>query len=69
MMKSRIVENERQGLWYLKGGDFLEELQVANIKKYSMTAVKDLVDIGSDKNVLYIPRHEIIAFDDRKKRR
>jgi len=54
------------GLLYLKGGDFGNELSDASISKYHLFPVKELVSIDSDKNVLYVPSDQIVAFHANK---
>lgn len=54
------------GLYYLKGGDFTEELKAAGIAKSSLFPVKDLLpQLESDKNVLFVPATEILKFRTR----
>lgn len=65
-----VTENEKivgSGLYYLKGGDFTEELQAAGIGKYDLFPVKELLPtLESDKNVLYVPAAEIYGFHARR---
>ena len=56
----------KSGLLYLKGGDFGNELSDASIQKYHLFPVKELVSIDSDKNVLYVPSDQIVAFHANK---
>lgn len=53
------------GLWYIKGGDFKNELREAKVKTYTLFPVKDSLPIDSDKYVLHIPASEIISFHRR----
>lgn len=55
------------GLLYLKGGEFSAELKEAEINTYSLRSVQDLLNIESDKYILYIPSHEIKIFNTKKK--
>ena len=57
------------GLLYLKGGDFTEELQEAeiNTKSIQLHPVTELIPgLSSDKFVLYIPAADIREFHMRK---
>lgn len=58
------------GLLYIKGGDFAEELRTAGISSYSLQPVNQLVPAlaDSDKAVLHIPASEIRAFSERRER-
>lgn len=53
------------GLWYIKGGDFKNELREAKVKTYTLIPVKDTLPIDSDKYVLHIPAAEISSFHRR----
>lgn len=48
-----------RGLYYLKGGEYLDEIKEAGIAKHSIEYVRDLLPIESDKFVLHIPSSEI----------
>ena len=54
------------GLYYLKGGDFVDELKEAKIIDYQIFPISKLLSINSDKSVLYIPTNEISQFYQRK---
>eukprot|EP01031_Cornospumella_fuschlensis_P027805 gene27805-33579_t len=51
-----------KGLYYLKGGEYLGELQEAGITKHSIKHVSDIVPIQSDKFVLHIASPEICRY-------
>lgn len=55
------------GLFYIKGGDFLDELAYAGITQYKMHPIKELVKSipESDKMVLHIPSEQIFSFHNR----
>lgn len=53
------------GLWYIKGGEFADELREAKVKSYTLFPVKDALPIESDKYVLHIPASEICSFHRR----
>lgn len=64
---SKYNTNIRTGLLYIKGGDYIDELAAGGIGECSSFSIKTLVDeqLESDKNVLYIPAKEILAFHSR----
>lgn len=54
------------GLLYLKGGEFDDELAGAGIVQHTKYAVRDLVPgLDSDKYVLHVPAAEVVAFHER----
>lgn len=58
--------NHNSSIFYLKGGEFLNELKDANIEKYKIYPVRDLLPLDSDKFVLNIPGMEVKLFRERK---
>ncbi len=58
------------GLYYLKGGEFSDEIKNAGIDGGACTThrVQRLAKgaITSDKNVLFVPAAEVVAFQSRK---
>jgi len=54
------------GLYYIKGGVFNDELRDACIHDYKITGIKTLINLETDKNILYIPSHQIKLFDNNK---
>lgn len=59
---------EGGGLFYIKGGNFSEELSEAQIDLYQLFAVDRLVPIESDKSILFVPAHEVASFAQRSKK-
>jgi 16S rRNA (guanine527-N7)-methyltransferase len=59
-------QNKKSGLLYIKGGEFSEELQSAEISSYNISPINKLTSLDTDKTVLYIPASEIVAFNNRK---
>lgn len=60
------IQNRQFGLYYLKGGDFKQELVEASISHYDLTKVNSLLPIDSDKSILHIPTVEITKFSRMK---
>lgn len=54
------------GVFYIKGGDFRQELSDANIKQYQLHPINQLVPtLETDKFVLHIPTEEVQFFHRR----
>jgi 16S rRNA (guanine527-N7)-methyltransferase len=54
------------GVFYIKGGDFVQELNEAHIQYYQLHAIETLVPtLGSDKFILHIPTEDVQAFHRR----
>ncbi|RYH17606.1 16S rRNA (guanine(527)-N(7))-methyltransferase RsmG [archaeon] len=51
-----------RGLYYLKGGEYINELKEAGVAKHNIKYVRDLVPIQSDKFVLHISSSEICRY-------
>lgn len=68
--KDANLANEKTGgVFYIKGGDFLQELSGAHIKQYQLHPINQLVPtLDTDKFVLHIPTEEVQAFHRRQAR-
>ena len=54
---------QKEGLFYIKGGDFTDEIKEAKLSDCTVHKIAELVaGLSTDKNVLVIPRHEVIKF-------
>ena len=61
------INDDSNGLYYLKGGEYSSELQAAQIENYSITELSSLAPgVQPDKSILYIPAREINAFRKRQ---
>jgi len=59
-------KNNTGGVFYLKGGDFTQELSDARIEEYQLHAINKLVPTSdSDKYVLHIPTEEVQGYHRR----
>jgi 16S rRNA (guanine527-N7)-methyltransferase len=59
-------QTSKSGLYYIKGGDFIQELHEAQITDYSLTPIQQMLPaLSTDKFILYIPSHEIVSFHHR----
>lgn len=59
-------DNNKYGLYYLKGGDFTQEIVDAEVKEYNLNPINQLIpNLETDKFVLFIPQHEIDSFYNR----
>ena len=56
----------KSGLLYIKGGEFKDELEEADIIQYDILAIRDLTQLETDKNLLHIPSVEVCNFHRRK---
>lgn len=66
---SHLIKSDntrKDGIFYIKGGDFNEEIADANIKEWKVHPISALVSgLSTDKNILVIPRDEVLAFHSR----
>ena len=60
-------EAPNSGLLYVKGGHFLDEIDNAGIKKYSIREVQDMTNLESDKKILHIPALDV-SFGSRRRK-
>eukprot|EP01039_Chlorochromonas_danica_P005431 gene5431-5976_t len=60
-LMSRRTDGHR-GLLYIKGGDFTEELNDCKLSNCTLTPIKELVPLDTDKFVLHVPATEILQW-------
>lgn len=61
------IEESEQGLLYLKGGDYVKELEEASITSSQVKMISEfLPQLDSDKYILFIPSDEIRRFHQKK---
>jgi 16S rRNA (guanine(527)-N(7))-methyltransferase RsmG len=59
--------NVEEGMFYIKGGEFRNELNQAKIKSFKRFKMNDLVpSLNNDKNILFIPGEEVRSFKPKK---
>eukprot|EP01040_Poterioochromonas_malhamensis_P013568 gene13568-14933_t len=63
----QTIEGAEQGLLYLKGGDYVKELEEAAITSSQVKMISEFFpQLDSDKYILFIPSDEIRRFHQRK---
>eukprot|EP01038_Epipyxis_sp_PR26KG_P004392 gene4392-6211_t len=56
------IDNSKTGLFYLKGGKYLDELQEVGADVYKIYNINNMVDLDTDKTVLHLPASWIINY-------
>jgi 16S rRNA (guanine527-N7)-methyltransferase len=61
------IQNVSNGLLYIKGGEYEEELREADLTSCQSFPIKNILGgFETDKNVLYVPGNEVVLFYKRK---
>jgi 16S rRNA (guanine527-N7)-methyltransferase len=61
------IQNVSNGLLYIKGGEYEEELREADLTSCQSFPIKNILGgFETDKNVLYVPGNEVVKFYKRK---